>query len=813
MMQRILAVALALAGVAEVASIPTALSAQSVAGRVTESGSDRPVPGAMVRLFTSEGPTGTRHLTAGDGRFRLALPGPGRYEVEVERIGFRPTRAGPVDAVGQAPIRLDVPVPPEPVRLDDLDLSGTRRRCSLEGERGATRLVWSEARKALEAVTWTAREAGLRLELERVERTLDARGRTVLDERRRQERAVGGNPVRTLAPEELARGGFVREEDDLLVYYGPDPDLLLSDAFLATHCFQVVEGPEDRPSWIGLAFDPVQDRDGTGVRGVLLLDRATARLERLHFSYTGPPATPGREIAGGEIAFLGLADGRWVVRDWFIQAPVLVRERTVGAGGRVTEEVQVGSVQESGRRVLSVTGPGDLVWRADDPTGSLRGVVLDSIRGGPLAGAGVQVAGQPWRTQADADGRWSLDDVPPGSYRVRFRHPVLDSLQLDPGWQPVQVSADSVSRVALVLPPLERLLALGCPDPEGGLLVGFVRDGFGRPLEGVEVRVVDSTGVARTEPPPAYTGPDGSYQLCGLPSGAHVEVEAVLGVAASRLRGVVTRGGLAVRTDLELVVSGGLEERRQDGLPSGSLLLGRAVDAATGGPLEAASVELLGPDDQLLDQRLTDAEGRFRIRPPEPGSYRVRIRRLGYAEVTSSALEVEEGRKEVEIRLVPEALELEEGVVVEVEYRPRFLELAGFYRRRADGMGRLFDRAELEAMNLSQTGDIVNRVPTLATLPLSGRGSLDATRRFLRFRRAGRGSGGCLPAIYVDGILVRQGGNWNPAMPSLDELMPADEVEAMELYDGPSSAPARFNSMGSACGVLVIWSRNAVDVG
>jgi len=811
MMQRILAVALAFVGMAEVASNPTALAAQSVVGRVTEGGSDRPVTGAMVRLYTSEGPTGTRYLTAQDGRFRLALPGPGRYELEVERIGFRATRAGPVETAGEASIRLDVPVANEPVRLEGLDVAGARLRCSREGEEDATHLLWSEARKALEAAIWTRREAGLQLELERVQRSLDARGRTVVDEHRRQERAAGGNPVRRLAPEELARGGFVREEDDLAVYYGPDADVLLSDAFLATHCFQVVEGPEDRPSWIGLAFEPVQDRDTTDIRGVLFLDRATARLERVDFSYSGLRTSPGRELARGQVRFLQLADGRWVVRDWHIQAPVL--ERTVGSGGRLRGEARVGSVQESRSRVLSVTGPGDLAWQVDAPTGSLRGVVLDSIRGGPLGGAEVQVAGQAWRTRADADGQWSLDDVPPGSYRIRFRHPVLDSLQLDPGWRPVQVAADSVSRTALVLPPLERLLALGCPDPEGGLLVGFVRDGFGRPLEGVEVRVVDSTGVARADPAPARSRPDGSYQLCGLPSDAHVGVEAVLGVAASRIRGVVTRGGLAVRTDLELIVSGGLEERRQSGLPGGSLLLGRAVDAATGGALEAASVELLGPDDQLLDQRLTDAEGRFRIRPPEPGSYRVRIRRLGYSEVTSSALEVEEGPKEVEIQLVPEAMELEEGVVVEVEYRPRFLELAGFYRRRAEGMGRLFDRSELEAMNLSQTGDIVNRVPTLATLPLSGRGSMDATRRFLRFRRAGRGSGGCLPAIYVDGILVRQGGNWDPAMPSLDELMPAEEVEAMELYDGPSSAPSRFNSMGSACGVLVIWSRNAVGRG
>jgi hypothetical protein len=36
-----------------------------------------------------------------------------------------------------------------------------------------------------------------------------------------------------------------------------------------------------------------------------------------------------------------------------------------------------------------------------------------------------------------------------------------------------------------------------------------------------------------------------------------------------------------------------------------------------------------------------------------------------------------------------------------------------------------------------------------------------------------------------------------------------DDIEAIEAYQGPASIPAEYNPLGNACGVILIWTRNA----
>lgn len=785
---------------------PAALGAQSIVGTITEGESDRPVVGAMVRLFTERGPAGPLFLTAADGRFRLRAPRPGSFWLRVERIGFAESRQGPVTVDDGETVTFDMGVVTEPVLLEGLDVEAARRRCSLGGaEGGEAQVVWDEARKALAAATWTEREAGLSFDVEHRIRSLGPRGLAVNDEARQARRTVGGNSVRTLPPDDLARGGYVREADDLVYYYGPDAEVLLSDAFLDTHCFRVVPGPDDEPHSVGLAFEPVPDRDTTDIEGVLLLDRSTARLERVEFAYTGLRQEVGRRHARGMVRFLELADGRWVVGEWYIRAPVLVLERQVGAGGELRERLVVQSVQEYGSQVMSVLGPGGVVWRSDQPLGRLQGTVFDSIQGRPLAGAGIHLAGRGWRATTDEDGRWSLPRIPPGRYRVSFGHASLDSMGVVSGWKEVTVEAGGVTQVALGVPSLPRLLALACPEPEEGVVVGLVQDGSGRSLSGVEVRVVG--GLPEGAEAAVLTDGEGGFQLCGLPVETEVTVEARLGPVPSHRGTVRTEAGAAVRVNLRLgaetrIVSAP-EERPGGARPA---VRGRVVDAGSREPLEGVPVRIVDEEGRVAGEGLSDGTGRFRIFPGPPGAYRVRVDYFGYGTVEGHPLDLGSETREVEIRLQPEAVAVE-GVVVEVRGRSRTLEATGFYDRQSDGLGLLLDREQLQAMNLQETGDIVNRVSNLANLPLGARGSMDATRRFLRFRRAVRGAGGCLPAIFVDGSMIRRGGEWNRAMPSLDEIIPVDEVEALELYEGPSTTPARFNVMGSACGVIAIWSR------
>lgn len=418
----VLWVLLASAGAGEV-------RAQTVVGVIRDAATREPITGAMVRLMDGEAWTGALFLTAADGRYQLRAPAPGSYLVAVERIGFASAISGPVELGAGVGTTFDLEIASRAVQLEGLDVSAGRRRCTLRGDgAGSTQALWDEARKALAAALWTEREAGLRFDVIQRNQLLDPRGLRVLSEERRPEALLGGNSARTLAPEDLAEAGYVREVEGLVHYYGPDATVLLSDTFLDTHCFRLLEGPEGEPGLVGLEFEPV--RGGVpDIRGVLWVDRASARLERVAFTYTGLGRRPGADLAGGELRFAELSDGRWIVRDWSVRVPVLGLTRQLVAG-TFRERVTVTGVQERGSEVTSAFGEG-VAWEAgaaQAAAGRVWDALAERCPGGALvvgrvaeAGGGAGVAGAvvaaevvvgPWvealGAVSDEDGRYWL---------------------------------------------------------------------------------------------------------------------------------------------------------------------------------------------------------------------------------------------------------------------------------------------------------------------------------------------------------------------------------------------------------------------
>jgi hypothetical protein len=56
--------------------------------------------------------------------------------------------------------------------------------------------------------------------------------------------------------------------------------------------------------------------------------------------------------------------------------------------------------------------------------------------------------------------------------------------------------------------------------------------------------------------------------------------------------------------------------------------------------------------------------------------------------------------------------------------------------------------------------------------------------------------------VYLDGtpVLVNR-------EVSINELITPDQVQAIEIFRGPSETPAQWRDSNSACGVILIWSR------
>ena len=794
-----LAVALAAAGGA---------SGQLVMGEVVEAETGAPIAGAFVRLLGVDGAGRAAFLTGPDGRYQVQAPAAGEYTLQVERIGYEAVSVGPLQVEAPGVTRQTIRVNQQAIELAGLVVATEARRCSLEdGNAGSTQVVWSQVRTALDAASWTSRQRGLSFRIQQRQRRLSPGDGTVLDEERRTIPALGGNSVRSLPAAELAESGYVRTADDgSFEYFGPDAEVVLSPAFLDGHCFGLRRGEGETAGMIGLEFVPAGTPDRPDVSGVAWVDEASSRLVFLEFSYQGLPYEVGTELAGGEVHYEELPDGRWIVRDWFIRAPAI---RVVQSDDRLQsrERAMVGEVYETGAEVVELRGR-DFEWSQDLPVVELRGSVVDSTAAAPLAGAEVRIAGRGWRATTDARGAFSLSNLPPGRYRAVFDHPRLDSLGLPPQQRELELVAPETT-VELALPSTWTLLARGCPE-EGGTVVGVVQgsDGSRPPL----VARIEARGPAGETLATATTTAAGEYRLCGLPAGP-VTLRAGVGPLSSATAVVAVSGDVYAVGELVL------DTRALMGTEIGRRIGGTVRDQSNGRPVTSATVDARDPDGAVLESTLTDSEGRFALSvdPDAAREVRVHIESLGYGTLVSEPIALDRPSYRLEVELSPEAYQVE-GVVVSVAARSLVLDRVGFYQREERITGRFLEREELDLDRYTRVSDALMRVPGLQQVDMASQTG-STTERYLQFRgaRAGGGRNACLPAIYVDGGIVRfprlLGGSAIGQMDAggdvrtLDDIIGAFDVEAIELYDGPSSGPPEFVQSSPPCGSIVIWTR------
>lgn len=257
----------------------------------------------------------------------------------------------------------------------------------------------------------------------------------------------------------------------------------------------------------------------------------------------------------------------------------------------------------------------------------------------------------------------------------------------------------------------------------------------------------------------------------------------------------------------------------------GQVVRGNVVDDSTGVPVPAASVALIDLRGTVVAGTGSDTDGAFRI-AARPGEYQLRVQRIGYREWRAPLFALDAGQElPITPRLTASPVALEPA---EVTGRPTTgrRPLPEFVRRREAGLGRFITRAQFEDWSPNQLSDVLMRMPGIR-LVRNPCFMMDATarstpcynpmihgadtRRFIFRPRGGPISFGqgrgrqtgqeCGVLIYADGRYV--GDNL-----SLDiDFIPIDHVEAVEAYTGASQIPTELNRTGSACGVIVIWTR------
>ena len=164
----------------------------------------------------------------------------------------------------------------------------------------------------------------------------------------------------------------------------------------------------------------------------------------------------------------------------------------------------------------------------------LQGIAMDSLHEEPLVGALVQVEGTSRIGPTDSLGRFLIDSIPPGTYRLVVDHPLLDTLGITLVTHPFTFVVNEITRTLVAVPGAEFLTGLFCPAARRtlgpGALIGRVREpDTEEAAVGARVSFVwydpDIPGLPanlRIKKVPrereTVVGADGTYRLCGLPA-------------------------------------------------------------------------------------------------------------------------------------------------------------------------------------------------------------------------------------------------------------------------------------------------------
>lgn len=518
-------------------ALPGTALAQVVRGTVTERSSGAPVAGVVVTLQHAGAPGAddvASALSDETGAFAIRAPGAGRYVLGAKRIGVRRVTLPPFTLAEGETREVNVQVEGLLFTLPEVEVVATGTPvCAVRG-RDARRVaaLWDEARTALTATRLSVRDRPIEGTVVRHVLSVDPENTAALRETHARVQNAVEHPFTSLDADSLSALGYWREiSGDSAIFFGPDAEVLLSEAFRRDHCYSVAEGNRTRRGLIGLGFEPVADRTLPDVRGTLWMDARTFELRFLEFHYSRLPLGDNSERVGGEVHFARLPNGAWFVRRWFIRMPQFRRPAEVPAFLRAAYDslATVYRMNEEGGSMI-IEGVG-----APGPLAALEGTVLDSL-GQPMRDATVRLAGTPYRTALDAQGRFRFDTLPAGGYSVAVEQRGYLALGVMAAHRYVHVDPGATERVALRAiraRPIAARLCDGKPSPNGratlrvvmvdsATTVPFVNVPFriswleprrGDPAMAWQVRQVDGT-----------TDRQGAVNFCDLPAEVELDV-------------------------------------------------------------------------------------------------------------------------------------------------------------------------------------------------------------------------------------------------------------------------------------------------
>ena len=216
--------------------------------------------------------------------------------------------------------------------------------------------------------------------------------------------------------------------------------------------------------------------------------------------------------------------------------------------------------------------------------------------------------------------------------------------------------------------------------------------------------------------------------------------------------------------------------------------------------VRVAGVELTIANSEL--RTVSNDSGEYAFSAPPTGRVRVTARRVGF-KPQEKGFKMDAGQSrqvDFELEGIPDVLD-----TVTVTGRGGNSRMADFWNRRMIGNGAFITRADIERRKPYRPSDLLRTVAGVTVLT----GDMNE-HPVIRMGRSGPGNitrrnvqslaGDCRVNYYLDG-------NWVPAGTfHMDDISPS-AIEAIEVYRGPAEVPAKFRQRETACGLIVIWTR------
>jgi len=518
--------------------------AQTVMVRVFDGDAGRPIVGALAYLKDAEGVTARNALTDQLGRALFVGMPAGTYRIEVEMIGMATSATDLFRISEGATVAQEVRMASRAIELEGIEIDVGAGRCSVrpDGEGLLVAQLWDEARKALEAASFTDERSMYRYETMRYERSVHRDTRVILSENQRRQEGYMLTPFESRPAEDLVENGFVQPAGVDFIYYAPDAKVLLSDPFLDSHCFGIA-GQREEDGAIGLRFEPTgENRRVPDIQGTIWLDESTAELLSLEYQYRYLDTEMLSDRTGGQVDFQRMPNGTWIVPEWWISMPVMAAQ----ADFQGRRRPYIARYHVTGGVVLEAREAGGRQTARRNSTGGIEGMTLDSV-GIPRSGIRVGVLGSNQQVFSNAEGRFSITGLAEGRYRVRFVDEELEAI----GHVSPPVTRDVVpgemTYLEYVAPSVGDVLFQACRgvEREEGMVIvaGSVVDGRGRPVPGAAVRVgwrnyrvagdriADdlSNLSADLHSLNFVSGETGAFSFCGVPPEVTLSVTAELG--------------------------------------------------------------------------------------------------------------------------------------------------------------------------------------------------------------------------------------------------------------------------------------------